>query len=107
MVGASILAMILEADVSDTLVVEISLEWIVHACGGYASLMDGVTSCKMKIRRKGEEVRGDAWKRIVRQPNTLRQHFDGIVSERMLCCLSSSKHQACPSEKGRHTEIEI
>lgn len=31
MVGTSILAMILEADVSDTLVVEISLEWIVYA----------------------------------------------------------------------------
>lgn len=60
MVGASILAMILEADVSDTLVVGISLEWIVHACGGNASLMDGVTSCKMEIQRKGEKVRGDA-----------------------------------------------
>lgn len=60
MVGASILAMILEADVSDTLMVETSLEWIVHACGGNASLMDGVTSCKMKIEMKLEEVRGDA-----------------------------------------------
>lgn len=70
--------------------------------------MDGVTSCKMEIQRKGEEVRGGMRERelcgsLTRSDKTSMESYP----KEMLCCLSSSKHQACPSEKGRHTEIEI